>query len=323
MRIVTSIDVMESHSTVSEGRPVLVSVVMPTYNRRNYIRESLDSVLAQDFSDYEVIVVDDGSTDGTEEEIRPYEGRIRYFRQENRGAGVARNVGIRNSRGTYIAFMDSDDLSRPNHLQSLYSFLDKNPEFAMVVGNGGYLGGKYRNRSAIISPKRVKRLEKIGVTVKDLFDGRVVRLQGTMTRKSVLEEVGLLDEWFRMSYDLDLALRIVKDHQIGFINQEIYLWRPHGANISSDDELRSRENLRALEKLAVDFPEGVEQIGTRAFYNLCAHRYYRLAKALQSKGDKRDSHEALRQAISLRPLSLKYRVYSLYWFAKDFAAPRG
>ncbi len=314
---------MKNQSKVIGERPVLVSVIMPTYNRRNYIRESLDSVLAQDFSGFEVIVVDDGSTDGTEEEIRPYEGRIRYIRQENRGAGVARNVGIRNARGTYIAFMDSDDLSRPSHLKSLYSFLDKNPEFAMVVGNGGYLGGKYRNRSAIISPKRVKRLEKRGVTVKDLFDGRVVRLQGTMTRKSVLEEVGLLDEWFRMSYDLDLALRIVKDHQIGFINQEIYLWRPHGDNISSNDELRSRENLRALEKLAVDFPEGVDQIGTRAFYNLCAHRYYRLAKALQSKGDKRDSHEALRQAISLRPLSLKYRLYSFHWFAKDFAAPSG
>jgi len=323
MRIVTSIDVMEGQAKISEERPVLVSVVMPTYNRRNYIRESLDSVLAQDFSAFEVIVVDDGSTDGTEEEVHPYEGRIRYIRQENRGAGVARNVGIRNARGAYIAFMDSDDLSRPNHLKSLYSFLDRNPKFAMVVGNGGYLGGKYQNRGAIIAPKRVKRLEERGVTVKDLFDGRVVRLQGTMTRKSVLEEVGLLDEWFRMSYDLDLALRIVKNHQIGFINQEIYLWRPHGDNISSNDELRSRENLRALEKLAADFPEGVEQIGERAFFGLCAHRYYRLAKALYRKGDKKGSHEALTQAIALRPLSIKYRLYSIHWFAKDFATPRG
>jgi len=321
--MVTSIDVMEGQSKVSGERPVLVSVIMPTYNRRNYIRESLDSVLAQDFSDFEVIVVDDGSTDGTEEVVRPYQDRIRYIRQENRGAGAARNIGIRKARGQYIAFMDSDDLSKPHHLKCLSSFLDRNPECAMVVSNGGYLEGNYRNRSTIISSKRVKRLEQRGVTVKELFDGRVVRLQGTMTRKSVLEEVGLLDEWFRMSYDLDIALRIIKDHQIGFINEEVYLWRQHGDNISSNDELRSRENLRALEKLAVDFPEGVEQIGTRAFYNLCAHRYYRLAKALYRKGDKRDSHEALRQAIALRPFSIKYRLYSFHWLAKDFAAPRG
>jgi len=313
---------MENQSKVSGERPVLVSVIIPTYNRRNYIRESLDSVLAQDFYDFEVIVVDDGSTDGTEEEVRPYQDRICYTRQENKGAGAARNVGIRKARGQYIAFMDSDDLSRPHHLKCLSSFLDRNPECAMVVGNGGYLEGNYRNRSTIISAKRVKRLEQRGITVKELFDGRVVRLQGTMTRKTVFEEIGLLDEWFRLSYDLDIALRIIKDHQIGFINEEVYLWRQHGDNISSNDELRSRENLRALEKLAADFPEGVEQIGKRAFFGLCAHRYYRLAKALYRKGDKKGSHEALRQAIALRPLSIKYRLYSIHWFAKDFAAPR-
>lgn len=304
---------MENQSKVSGERPVLVSVIIPTYNRRNYIRESLDSVLAQDFYDFEVIVVDDGSTDGTEEEVRPYQDRICYTRQENKGAGAARNVGIRKARGQYIAFMDSDDLSRPHHLKCLSSFLDRNPECAMVVGNGGYLEGNYRNRSTIISAKRVKRLEQRGVTVKELFDGRVVRLQGTMTRKTVFEEIGLLDEWFRLSYDLDIALRIIKDHQIGFINEEVYLWRQHGDNISSNDELRSRENLRALEKLAADFPEGVEQIGKRAFDSLCAHRYYRLAKALARKGDVKGAREAIGEAVALRPLLPKYRFYWFRW----------
>ena len=304
---------MENQSKVSGERPVLVSVIIPTYNRRNYIRESLDSVLAQDFYDFEVIVVDDGSTDGTEEEVRPYQDRICYTRQENKGAGAARNVGIRKARGQYIAFMDSDDLSRPHHLKCLSSFLDRNPECAMVVGNGGYLEGNYRNRSTIISAKRVKRLEQRGITVKELFDGRVVRLQGTMTRKTVFEEIGLLDEWFRLSYDLDIALRIIKDHQIGFINEEVYLWRQHGDNISSNDELRSRENLRALEKLAADFPEGVEQIGKRAFDSLCAHRYYRLAKALARKGDVKGAREAIGEAVALRPLLPKYRFYWFRW----------
>jgi len=304
---------MENQSKVSGERPVLVSVIIPTYNRRNYIRESLDSVLAQDFYDFEVIVVDDGSTDGTEEEVRPYQDRICYTRQENKGAGAARNVGIRKARGQYIAFMDSDDLSRPHHLKCLSSFLDRNPECAMVVGNGGYLEGNYRNRSTIISAKRVKRLEQRGITVKELFDGRVVRLQGTMTRKTVFEEIGLLDEWFRLSYDLDIALRIIKDHQIGFINEEVYLWRQHGDNISSNDELRSRENLRALEKLAADSPEGVEQIGKRAFFGLCAHRYYRLAKALAIKGDMNGAREAIGEAVALKPLLPKYRLYWLRW----------
>jgi len=298
----------------AQGRKLpVVSVVVPTYNRSMYIRETLDSVLHQTFSDFEVIVVDDGSTDGTEEVLRLYMDRIRYIRQENRGAAAARNMGVRNARGALIAFMDSDDLSMTHHLESLYNFLAQNLDYAMVVGNGAYLEGEFHNRRTVISLRKAQRLEERGVSVGDLFDGRVVRLQGIMVRKSALEEIGLLDEWFRLSYDLDLALRLIKNYRIGFINQVIYLYRKHGGNISADDELRSRENLRALEKLASDYPEALELIGRRAFSNLVAHRFYRLAKALAKKGDTRGAREAIRKAASLCPFSLKYRLYQLRW----------
>lgn len=293
--------------------PPLVSVIIPTYNRAAYIKDSVESVLNQTFSDFEVIVVDDGSTDGTEETLRPYLDQIRYIRQENKGAAAARNVGVRNARGSYVAFMDSDDLSRPHHLQRLYNFLAQNIGYAMVVGNGAYLEGEFHNRYTVIPLRKAKRLEERGVTVGDVFDGRVVRLQGTMVRKSVLEEIGLLDEWFRLSYDLDLALRLLRNHRIGFVNQVMYLYRKHGGNISADDELRSRENLRALEKLVSDYPEALELIGRRAFSRMVAHRYYRLAKALARKGEIRGAREAIRQAISLKPLSLKYRFCRHRW----------
>lgn len=296
---------------VQEARTPRVSVIIPTYNRGSYLRESLESVLTQTFRDFEVIVVDDGSTDGTGTVIQPYLDRVRYIRQENKGAAVARNVGIRNARGAYVAFMDSDDLSQPNHLEVLYHFLDANPDCAMVIGNGAYLEGTFHNRRTVISPKRAKQLEKMGVTVRDLFDGRIVRLQGTMARRSVLEEIGLLDEWFRLSYDLDLSLRIIKSRRIGFVNKGVYLYRKHGGNISADDELRSRENLRALQKLISDYPESLALIGRQAFYSLYAHRYYRLAKALVKKGDLGGAREAIRQAVFLRPFSLKYRLYKL------------
>lgn len=290
-----------------------VSVIIPTYNRRSYIGETLKSVLSQDLTGFEVIVVDDGSTDGTEGTVQPYLDSIRYIQQENRGAAVARNVGIRSARGTYVAFMDSDDLSAPRHLQILYDCLERNPHYAMVVGNGAYLEGKSHRRDTVISLARAKGLEESGVTVKDLFDGRIVRLQGTMTRKSVLEEIGLLDEWFRLSYDLDLALRLVKNHRIGFVNEVVYLYRKHGTNISADDELRSRENLRALEKLMADYPQAVALIGRRSFFRLFAHRYYRLAKALARKGNLREAREAIAHAVALHPMSIKHRLWQLRW----------
>ena len=304
---------MRFEAPVHQGKVPVASVVIPTYNRKTYIRETLDSVLEQNFPDFEVIVVDDGSTDGTHEVIQPYLDRIRYIRQQNRGAAAARNIGVRNARGAYIAFMDSDDLSVPEHLQILYDFLARNPEYAMVIGNGAYLEGRFHNRSTVIAARRAAQLAQRGVTLRDVFDGRVVRLQGVMARKSVLEEIGLLDEWFRISYDLDLTLRIVKSHRVGFVNQVVYLYRKHGGNISADDELRSRENLRALDKVMSDYPEAVDFIGRHAFFRLYAHRYYRLAKALAEKGDMRGTREAIQQAISFCPFSLKYRLYQLRW----------
>jgi len=304
---------MGSRSAGEAGKSPAVSVVIPTYNRRVYIGEALDSVLNQTLSGFEVIVVDDGSTDGTDEVIRSYGGRIHYIRQENRGAAAARNLGVRNARGSYVSFMDSDDLSLPHHLESLYNFLVQNPEYAMVVGNGAYLEGEFHRRRTLIASGRARRMARRGVTVRDLFDGRVVRLQGIMVRKTVLEEIGLLDEWFRLSYDLDLALRLIKSHRIGFVDRVIYLYRKHGGNISADDEMRSRENLRALEKLKAEYPEALDLIGRRRYLRMVAHRYYRLAKALAGKGEIQKAREAMRQAVSLCPLSLKYRLCQLRW----------
>src|SRR5215212_5269413 len=102
-----------------------VSVVIPAYNVAPYIPETLNSVFAQTFTEFEVIVVDDGSPDGEELEraLKPYLDRVRYVRQENRGAGAARNRGVREARGEFIAFLDSDDLWMPEYLEKQVRFL--------------------------------------------------------------------------------------------------------------------------------------------------------------------------------------------------------
>ena len=93
-----------------------VSVIIPTYNGAQYIKQAVDSVLAQTYDDYEIIVVDDGSTDDTAELLRPYGDRITYLYQENRKLPAARNTGIRTARGQYLAFLDSDNLFLPHKL---------------------------------------------------------------------------------------------------------------------------------------------------------------------------------------------------------------
>ena len=105
-------------------QPVKVSVIMPAYNRETYIRESIDSVLAQSFTDFELIVVDDGSTDATAAIVESYtDRRIRLIRQSNRGVSVARNTGLEAARGQFITFLDSDDLYYPDFLNTLFRLI--------------------------------------------------------------------------------------------------------------------------------------------------------------------------------------------------------
>ncbi len=101
-----------------------VSVVIATYNRANYIRETLESICRQGFRDYELIVVDDGSTDGTRKVLEPYDSQIRYIYQDNAGPSAARNTGVRHAKAPWLAFQDSDDLTEADHLETLYSYVE-------------------------------------------------------------------------------------------------------------------------------------------------------------------------------------------------------
>lgn len=104
------------------------TVIIPTYNRAAFIRTAISSVLNQTFRDFEVIVVDDGSTDNTESEVAAIQdNRLRYFRKDNGERSAARNYGVRQARGRYVNFLDSDDSFYPNHLQTAHDFLAKNP----------------------------------------------------------------------------------------------------------------------------------------------------------------------------------------------------
>src|SRR5438045_7898820 len=113
---------------------MLFSIVIPTYNRSELLREALESVFAQTFTDYEVVAVDDGSTDETVQVLRSYGQQVRFFRQENKGPGAARNLGLTQARGEYVAFLDSDDLWFPWTLATYRRAIEENRHPAMIAG---------------------------------------------------------------------------------------------------------------------------------------------------------------------------------------------
>lgn len=209
----------------------MISIVIPTYNRAGTLARSIQSVLAQSYSDWELVIVDDGSTDNTQEVVKPFvqrDERIHYiFCPENKGQAVARNKGIQVSGGEYIAFQDSDDCWMPDKLQHQVSMMEEHPEYGLVYGQvvydeGGALSVPY---PPIDAGDRV-------------FEACLMQNQiGTPTmlvRKAVFDEIGLFDTSLFALEDYELALRITKHYPTGFIAEPVVTAYKSADSVSRD-----------------------------------------------------------------------------------------
>jgi glycosyltransferase involved in cell wall biosynthesis len=290
-----------------------VSIVIASYNRADFLPETLDSVLKQRFQDFELIVVDDGSTDKTQEVLRAYEDRLQWFHQENRGPSAARNLGVRHARAPWIAIQDSDDLCAPHHLELLYKHAAEHPGCGMIFANGAYLGGKEHNRETIIPDRKAQHLAHEGVKLVDLFDKSIVRLQASLISTKCYDTIGGHDESLRISMDLDLAFRIFMRYPVAYLDEVVFYYRKHEGNTGRNQELRLLENIRVIEKLVQEFPQSRSMLGEGRVARRLAYRYYRLAKGRWKEGRKEGAREALKHAVALSPLALKYRLYQMRW----------
>jgi glycosyltransferase involved in cell wall biosynthesis len=211
---------------------MLFSVVIPTYNRSQLLRATLDSVFAQTFTDYEVIVVDDGSTDDTREMVAGYGQRLRCFRQENAGPGAARNLAINHANGHYLAFLDSDDLWFPWSLETYASAIRDSDKPAFIAGN------PFRFRDE----KRLNDLKREGLNSRKFLDylasGDEWRWWGVSSfviRTDVMRQSGGFAEANMNGEDGDLALKL--GNAGGFVQMTspfTFAYREHVGNLTYD-----------------------------------------------------------------------------------------
>ena len=290
-----------------------VSVVIATYNRANFLSATIDSVLSQKFQNFELIVVDDGSTDNTRQVLEPYSSRIRYFYQENMGPSAARNMGARQANAPWVAIQDSDDLCASNHLEALYGYVKNHPQIGMVFANGKYLGGLEHDRETIIPAKKSRRLARVGVQLADLFENSIVRLQAALISKEAYNSLGGHDESLWICMDLDLAFRLFMNFPVTYLEDVVFYYRKHDGNIGRNDDLRLTENIRVIQKLLRDYPAAKKVLGGRRVHKRLAYRYYRLAKGRRKRNDPKGASDAIRKAVSIYPLSFKYRIYQHHW----------
>jgi len=181
-----------------------VSVIIPVFNGERYIRQAIRSVLAQTFEDIELLVVDDGSTDGTAEAVRSCRDRIHYTRQPNGGASKARNEGIRRSRGRYIAFLDADDLWRPEKLALQVEYLERHAAVGLVHCD---VEGIDEEGRPFIRWQNSDREEGYYWL---FMQGHAVLISSAMFRRALLERSGLFDEEFKKAglEDIDFWSRM-------------------------------------------------------------------------------------------------------------------
>ncbi len=209
---------------------VKVSVIIPTYNYEDFIWDAVDSVLNQSYSDYELIVVDDGSTDNTAEKLKKYKGKIQYYYQKNQGPGAARNLGIKKSTGEYICFLDADDIFLPNKLEAQISLINHRGEMDLGLVYSDFLCIDEYNLS-ILKYYKCKSFTSQSDALKYLYKSNYINTSTVMINKKCLEEIGLFNEKYRYLEDLDLWLRIGQTYKFTYINKPLVKTRSHSNNL--------------------------------------------------------------------------------------------
>lgn len=209
----------------------LVTVVIPTYNRRQFIGETVDSVLAQTYRDLEVIVVDDGSTDGTEDLLKERYGnepRFRYIWQENAERAVARNTGIKAARGEFVAFLDSDDLWLPAKLELQIQYFARDSQLVMVHTGFSSLYENGTTVSLILENKIYRQRNIFGQMVFENF----VSSPTPLVRRWVLDSIGGFNEDRQLICfeDWELWIRIASLGPVGYVPESMAIRRLHDGN---------------------------------------------------------------------------------------------
>lgn len=296
-----------------------VSVIMPAYNARQYITEAISSVLDQDYPHLELIVVDDGSSDGTPELAEGFGSRVRVVRQANAGPAAARNKGVSVARGEYIAFLDADDAWLPGKLSSQVAYLDVHSDIGLVYGD--FRRWISQPDGSFLPPPPI--LETPGVPVVLAYSGwiysqlllsNVVHIITALVRREALIQVCGFDESLITGEDYDLWLRLSRVMKMVKLNRTCAYYRIHSrstTNVPREVNNELKVLLRAIENFGLTGPDGVrvdqDQLRRRIGSLYFDHGYLHFWK-----GKKSVAAESFRGAIRYSPIHIKSWVYFIF-----------
>lgn len=276
----------------------LVSVIIPIYNRIDYIHEAINSVLEQTYKDYEIIVVNDGSSVDVQEALEPYKDKIVYlYHQENRGIAAARNTGIKGSKGKYIALLDEDDLFEHQKLEIQVPILENNPEIGFVYSDFYTFYTEQTEKTLCFAVGR-NNPEEFAQT---FFFNCSVAPPSTLIRRTCIENVGFFDD-VSPHDDGDLLLRIALRWRVKFSDYPSARVRYHDNQTSLNRIEMYKAVIKSWEKILSTNPEFKNSLGVEAS-NKLSELYFKLGMAYVNKNMVKNSIAPFK---SSRRLSNKY-----------------
>ncbi len=244
---------------------VEVSVIIPTYNRASFLKEAIESVLNQEYSNYELIIIDDGSIDNTKEIIKLFEGKLKYYYQPHKGVSPARNAGLKLAQGNFIAFLDSDDLWKKEKLKVQMEFMKSHPEIKVC-----YTEEIWIRKGVRVNPKK-KHKKYSGWIFDKVVPICLLSLSSALFRKELFDEIGVFDENLPACEDYDLGLRIACKYPIHLIEEPLIIKRGgHPDQLSKKYWGMDRFRIIALEKiLKENLPEEWRKLVIKEIIKKC------------------------------------------------------
>jgi glycosyltransferase involved in cell wall biosynthesis len=269
-----------------------VSVVIPTYNRAHLLCEAIESVLAQSYTGFELIVVDDGSTDNTEEVVRSIaDPRVKYVKQANGGPSVARNTGVRTATGEFVAFLDSDDLWLPGKMAAQMAIVEDDPTVGLVYGlyyhtkNGG---------------ERKLQGECYPVGSRPLPEGPNIHLSTSMIQRSWIERIGGFDEKLSWSDDLELMWRLsMAGCKMVCVSEPLMIKRKLESGLTREAHRHAADIIAYIDTIFGDPRMPAELLHLRN--PLCVQKYFFTAASAYLAAEPKVGRDMLEYAVAIEP----------------------
>ena len=302
---------------------IKISVIIPTYNRADVVGRAILSALKQTYTPFEIIVIDDGSSDKTAETVRKFSNSVTYVEQKNSGPASARNNGIQRSTGNYIAFLDSDDEWMPDKLEKQIELI--NSKHAQVVITNSLFKNRSNSAETTFSKSLFSDLlNRFDSELTDCFplliEQNFIHLSTLLVQKSCLLEVGYFDEGMPVAEDTDLWLRLAFKYKFGIITTPLAIRDDRPDKLSGNKQKEYSGRLYMFSK----FLRSEADLSSEKKDLIRQRQYFIRGRFMNSLFQKSDYVSLLKNIFSTNPayLTSKYFYKGYYWNSKEFSASK-